>query len=234
MKSKRYLALMLVVVVSMFMASCGAGKKTAATSAITAAANAYDAAQRELTKYVPDEAKSVEDAINAAKVSLEKGDYEAALAAATPIPDKVTQLTVAAAAKKDELTTSWQVTSAGVAEMLQSIRGKLTIYSIPKERPANMDKAKLAAAGKSYEEAAAAWEEAKNDVAAKNLADAIAKAQAAREKAAEAMKILGLKVPAMPTVPVAAATPAAATAPAAPAPAAPATPAPAPAAPKKG
>jgi hypothetical protein len=198
MKSKKYLILMLVVVVGLFMASCGAGKK-AATAAVTAAEDAYNAAKSELMKYVPDQTKGVEDAINGAKASLDKRDYNAALTAAQAIPDKVKELTAAAAAKKDELTKSWQETSAGIPNMLQTIRGKLTILSIPKERPANMDKTKLNAARSGYQEAAATWEEAKTAFSESNLSDAIAKATTVREKAMEVMKILGIKAPAAPT-----------------------------------
>ena len=196
MKSKKCLALMLVVVVGMFMASCSSGKKTAATVAIQAAEDAYNAAKIELMKYVPEQAKGVEDAISGAKASLDKHAYEEALAAAKAVPDKVTELTAAAAAKKVELTKSWQENSGGISKMLQTIRGKLTLWSIPKEMPRNLNKTKIKAARIGYEEAAAKWEEAKNAFAHGNLPNATAKADTVREKAVEIMRTLGIKVPA--------------------------------------
>ena len=196
MKSKKYLILMLVVVVGLFMASCGTGKKAAATAAIQAAEDAYNAAKDELMKYVPDQTKGVEDAINSAKASLDKHDYTAAITAAQAVPGKVKELTAAAAAKKDELKKSWPETSGGISKMLQTIRGKLTLWSIPKEAPPNLDKTKLKAARSGYEEAAAMWEEAKNAFSHGNLPNATAKADTVREKAMEVMKTLGIKVPA--------------------------------------
>lgn len=199
MKSKKYLILMLVVVVGLFTASCGSGKKAAATAAIQAAEDAYNAAKTELTKYVPDQTKGVEDAINGAKASLDKRDYTAALTAAQAVPGKVKELTAAAAAKKDELTKSWQETSGGIPKMLQTIRAKLTILSIPKEVPPNLNKTKINAARSDYEEAAALWEEAENAFSHGNLPDATAKVKTVREKAMEAMTTLGIKIPAAPT-----------------------------------
>ena len=197
MKSKQYLILMLVVVVGLFMASCGAGKKAAATAAIQAAEDAYNAAKPQLEKYVPDEAKGVQDAIDGAKASLEKHDYTTALTAAQAVPGKVKELTAAAAAKKDELTKNWQEMSPGISKMLQTIRGKLTLWSIPKEMPRNLNKAKLKTARSGYEEATARWEEAKNAFAHGNLPSATAKADTVRTKAMEIMTSLGIKAPAV-------------------------------------
>jgi hypothetical protein len=197
MKSKRYLTLMLIVAIGLFMASCGSGKKVAATNAaIQAAEDAYNAAKPELMKYVPDQAKSFEDAIAGARASLDKHEYDAALAAAQALPGKVKELTAAAAAKKDELTKSWQDNSPGIAKMLQTIRGKLTIWSIPKEAPKSLDKKKLKAGRKGYEEAAAMWEDAKNAFSKGNLPDATAKADTVQGKAMEIIKSLGIKAPA--------------------------------------
>jgi hypothetical protein len=199
MKSKRYLILMLVVVVGLFMASCGAGKKAAATAAVQAAEDAYNAAKPQLMKYVPDQTKGVEDAINGAKASLEKRDYEAALTAAQAVPAKVKELTAAAVAKREELKKNWQETSGDITNLLRTIRGRLTLFSIPKEVPPNLDKAKIKAARSGYEEATSMWEQAQNAFAAGNLPGATAKADTIREKAMEIMRTLGIKAPAAPT-----------------------------------
>jgi hypothetical protein len=199
MKSKGYLVLMLVVVVGLLMASCNGGKKTAATAAIQAAEDAYNNAKTELMKYIPDQTKGVEDAINAAKASLDKHEYEAATTAAQAVPGKVKELTAAAAAKKDELAKSWEEMNGEIPKMLRAVRSKLTILSIKEEQPANMDKTKVKAARTAYEEATARWEEAQNAAYHSNLLSATAKADTVRQKVMEAMANLGLKVPAAPT-----------------------------------
>jgi len=197
MKSKKYLTLALVVFLGLLMASCTGGKKkAAATDAIQAAEEAYDYAKPQLVKYVPDQAKGVEDAINGAKASLEKKDYVSALTAAQAVPDKVKELTAAATAKKEELTKNWQEMSGEIAKMLQTIRGRLTILSIKEEQPPNLDKAKLKAARSGYEDAAAMWDQAKNAFEHGNLPDATTTAKAVQEKAMEIMPLLGIKAPA--------------------------------------
>ena len=199
MKSKSCLILMLIIVVGLFMASCGAEKKAAADAAIKAAEDAYEYAKPKLMKFLPDQTKAVEDTINSAKASLEKKDYTTALATAKAVPGKIEELTIAAAAKKVELTKTWEESTAGIPRMLQLIKGKLTIYSIPKEVPPSMSKTKLTSARNGYQDASTKWEEAQNDFSANNLFAAIAKADTVKTKATEVMGLLGIKAPATPT-----------------------------------
>jgi hypothetical protein len=198
MKSKRYLLLMLVAVVGLLMASCGPSKQVTATAAVQAAESAYENVKLELMKYVPDQTQGIEDAIAGAKASLEKRKYKEALAAAQGIPDRVKALAATAAANKDAWTKGWAAAGDGIPGMLQAIRAKLTIYSIPEEVPKNLAKTKLLACRKSYEEAVSLWEEAKNSSSGAGLPHAIAKADTARDKAVEIMKTLGIKAPAAP------------------------------------
>ena len=89
---KRLIGLMRVVVIGVTLASCGS-EKGAATSAIQAAETAWAAAKDNVAKIVPADAKSMDDAIAAAKASLEGGDAKAALAAAKDLPAKIQELT---------------------------------------------------------------------------------------------------------------------------------------------
>lgn len=196
MKSKKYLVLILAVALGLCLAACGAGKKSAATTAIKAAEDAYNAVKGELAQYVPDEAKGVEDAINGAKENLNKRNFDAALAAAKAIPDKVKELTALAATKKDELTKGWAEISGGLPKMLETIKSRLDILSASKRLPANLDKAKLEGAKSGYETAAAMWDEAQAAFSGGNLPDAMTKAKTVQEKAVEVMTALGMKLPA--------------------------------------
>jgi hypothetical protein len=198
MKSKMYLVLLLVVAVSLCLTSCGAGKKASATAAIKAAEDAYNVVKDELAKYVPEEAKKVEDAIAAAKESLNKKKFDEAIAAVKEIPQKITELTATAKTKKDEMIMSWAAMSKGTPEMLDAIKGKLDAISKVKKLPAGMDKAKLDGVKSDYEAAVTMWNEAKAASDAGNVADAVAKGKAVEEKAAGIMTTLGMKVPAPP------------------------------------
>lgn len=207
MKSKKYWVPILLVVFGLLVVSCGSANKEAATAAIKAAEESWNAAKGEVVKYIPEQAKGVEDAIKGAKENFDKGNFDAALAAAKAIPDKVKELTAAASAKKAELAKSWEEMSGGLPRMLDAIKGRLDILSQSKKLPANLDKAKLEGAKGGYEAAAKMWDDAKAAYSGGNLTDAMAKAKTVKEKAVEVMTSLGMQVPA-------AAAPAAAPAPA--------------------
>ena len=88
------------------MIACG-NSKALSDAALKTATDAYAAVSADAQKYVPDQAKTVQDAIAGAQAASAKGDYAAALDQAKGIPAKVTDLSAAIAAKKSELTKSW-------------------------------------------------------------------------------------------------------------------------------
>ena len=196
MKSKKYWIPILLVVFGLFVAACGSGNKDAATVAIKAAEESWNAVKGEVVKYIPDQAKGVEDAIKGAKENFDKGNFDAALAAAKAIPDKVKELTAVAAAKKAQLMKSWEEMSGGMPKMLEAIKSRLDILSASKKLPENLDKAKLEGAKTGYENAAKMWDDAKATFSGGNVADAMAKANDVKGKAVEVMTALGMQVPA--------------------------------------
>ncbi len=196
MKSKKYWVPVLLVAFGLLVVSCGSANKEAATAAIKAAEESWNAAKGEVVKYIPDQAKGVEDAIKGAKENFDKGNFDAALAAAKAIPDKVKGLAAAASAKKAELAKSWEEMSGGMPRMLDAIKSRLDILSQSKKLPENLDKAKLEGARGGYEAAAKMWDDAKAAFSGGNVADAMAKAKTVKEKAVEVMTTLGMQVPA--------------------------------------
>jgi len=213
MKSKKYLIPILFVVIGLFLVACAASSKEPAAAAIKVAEESWNAVKGEVAKYIPDQAKGVEDAIKGAKENFDKGNFDAALAAAKAIPDKVKELTAAAVAKKAELAKSWEEMSGGLPKMLDAIKSRLDILSASKKLPENLDKAKLEGAKGGYEAATKMWDDAKAAFAGGNLADAMAKGKTVKEKAVKVMTALGMQVPAA-VAPVPAPAPAAAPAPA--------------------
>jgi hypothetical protein len=196
MKSKKYWIPILFIVIGLFLVACGSANKEAATAAIKVAEESWNAAKGEVVKYIPDQAKGVEDAIKGAKESFDKGNFDAALTTAKAIPDKVKELTAAAVAKKAELVKSWEAMSGGLPKMLETIKSRLDILSQSKKLPANLDKAKLDGAKGGYEAAAKMWDEAKAAFSGGNMTDAMAKAKDVKEKAVAVMTTLGMQVPA--------------------------------------
>lgn len=195
MNSKKYLLVIPFLVIALFQAACS-GNKDAATMAVNAAQESFNAVKGEAAQYVPDQAKGVEDAIKGAKENLAKGEYEAALNSAKTITETTKGLTAAIAAKKTELTTSFQQMSGGLPKMLDAVKKRLDILSVSKKLPANLDKTKLEGAKSGYETAAKAWADAQSAFSGGNIADAVAKAKIVKDKAVEVMSTLGMKAPA--------------------------------------
>ncbi|HYQ48626.1 MAG TPA: hypothetical protein VEP69_06135 [Thermodesulfovibrionales bacterium] len=189
---RKYLWISVAVLFAFSLAACSSGKAPA-EQAIKAAEEAFNAAKAEAVKYVPDQAMAVEDALNAAKDSFAKKDYAAAASAAAGVAAKAKELVAAAAAKKDELTKSWGELSGGLPQMLDSIKNRVDSLSKSKKLPANLDKTKLEEAQSGLADVNKVWEEANGAFKEGNLAGAVTKANAVKEKAAEIMSTLGMQ-----------------------------------------
>jgi hypothetical protein len=184
-----------VLLTCLWIGGC-ANQKAPAEAALKAAEDAVNAGAAEATKYVPEQWKAVTDALAAAKDSFNKGDYKAALAGAQDVAQKAKDATAAAAAKKDQLVKAWNDMSAGVPGMVEAVKSRVDILSSSKKLPAGLDKGKLESAKASLAAASQAWGDASEAYKAGNVSDATSKAGVAKDKAVEAMRTLGMSVPA--------------------------------------
>jgi len=194
MTSKKYMLFALVAVTILFLAACSSNKEPAA-AAIKAAEDAFNATKTEAMKFVPDQVKSVEDAIKAAKASFEKGNFDEALNMAKAAQEKVKEMNAAVAVRKENLAKNWAEISGGVPEMLEAIKSRLDTLKSGKRLPKSMDKAKLEQAEMHYEVASLMWDEAKKAFSGGNPADVMPLATAAKEDAVKAMELLELQMP---------------------------------------
>lgn len=169
--------------------------KAPAEAAIKSAEDALAAVRPEAAKVVPDQLKAVEDALATAKDNFQKGEYQQALTGAQDVATKVKDLVAATAAKKDELTKSWQDLSGGLPGMVDVISKRVEILSKSKKLPAGLDKEKFASAKATLATVTQTWTEASDAFKAGNLVDAVGKAKLVKEKAVEIMHTLGMKVP---------------------------------------
>ena len=192
---KKYLKPMVLIVLVLFVAACASSSKPA-EEAIKAAESAINAAKGDAAKYVPDQVKGLEDGLQAAKDALAKKDYKAALSAAKDLPAKAKDLAAAAAAKKEELTKSWNEMSGGLPKMVEAIKSRVDVLSQSKKLPANLDKAKFDGVKAGLPEVTQMWEDAQKAFSSGNLADAVSKAKTIKDKAVEMMTTLGMQVPA--------------------------------------
>lgn len=186
--TKTKLAVALVLASLMCFTACENAQKTGADAAIKAAQAAYAAVADEATQYVPDQAKDVQQAIQSAKASFDKGDYSAAFEASKGLPDKVKALGTAAAAKKDELTAKWKDMSDSMPKVVAMIQTKVDAMTKSHKLPAG--------AADNFAAAKQAWGDASTAMQSGKLPDAMAKASEAKDKLSQLITLLGIKSPA--------------------------------------
>jgi hypothetical protein len=204
------LAIALFISISFLMA-CSGGKG-AAELAIKTAEEAVNATKAEAAKIVPDEVKSLEDALAAAKEKVVKGEYKAALEEATALANKAKEVLAAAKAKKEELTKKWTELSQGLPQMVADIQSKVDSLAKVKKLPAGITKEGLAEAKAGVASLKDEWAKIQQSFTSGNFADAVNIATSLKDKAVKIMESLGMSVPAPAAAPVptAAPTPAAA------------------------
>jgi uncharacterized protein YaaN involved in tellurite resistance len=189
------LSVLLIVALGLIAMGCSKAKGQAET-ALKAAEKAISDVKPEAEKFVPDQIKAVEAALNGAKEKFGKKDYSAALSDAQAIPGKVKEIVASLNAKKDELTKTWADLDQGIPKMMEAIKSRVGILSQSKKLPANLTKEKFEEAKSGLESALKDWEAAKESSKTGNLAEAVTKGNTVKEKAVQVLQILGMPVPA--------------------------------------
>jgi len=184
----------LTLAAAVLLGGCGS-EKGPAEQAIKAAEEAFGTAKAEAVKFVPDQVKSLEDAIASVKDKFGKGDYKAVLAEAGAVPGKVKELTAAAAAKKEELAKSWGSLSEGLPKVVEAIQGRVDEMAKVKKLPANLSAEKLEQAKSGLAALQQDWTQAQEAFKGENLLDAVAKAGGVKAKAKELLEVLGMPIP---------------------------------------
>ncbi|MGZ5427626.1 MAG: hypothetical protein ACXWFS_01325 [Thermoanaerobaculia bacterium] len=164
------------------------GPAEAALKAAETSMNEVKAAEG--ARYAPEQTKGLMASFTAAQDAFNKGDYKAALEVAQGIPAKAKDVVAAIAAKKDELTKSWNALSASVPGMVEQVKAKVDALSAMKKLPKDMDAAKLEAAKASLSDITKSWGEASSAFKSGNLIDANAKGNAVKAKVSNEMATL--------------------------------------------
>ena len=185
----------IMILAAALLAACGSRDKGPAETALKAAEQAVNSAKGEVSKYLPDQVSSLDSALAAIREKFSKGDYKGVLADAPALTSKAQELTSAAAAKKAELTKSWEDMSAGMPRVVEAIKSRVDILSQAKKLPAGMTADSLAAAKSGLAEITEQWTAATEASKGGNLMEAITKATAAKKKAAEVLTTLNMPVP---------------------------------------
>jgi hypothetical protein len=185
---------MAAVLVALLLVGC-ASNKGPAEAALAAAQSAVDSVVAEASKYVPDQAQSLQAQLTALKDKFGKGEYEAVVTDAKALASQAKDVASAAAAKKTQLTQTWTSMSDGMPKVVEAIKGRVDILSQSKKLPANMTADKLASVKSGLGEVTQQWTAATEAYKGGNLMDAITKGSAVKTKAAELLTMLGMPVP---------------------------------------
>ena len=170
----KFRSLLVVSVASILsLAACDSAKKAGAEAAIKTAETAFSAVSGEASKYVPDQAKAVQDSLTAARTSLTNGDYEAAFNSAKDLPGKISDLAAAVKAKKDEMTAQWTSLSAELPKNLAEVQAKAAALTKSHKLPTG--------AGDKLMAVQQMWTDASSAFSGGNLTDAMAKANEVKD-----------------------------------------------------
>lgn len=172
MKAK--LASIFILGAMIFFTACSNSHKTDADAAIKAAQTAYAAVADEANQYVPDQASQVQSAIQSAKDSFDKGDYEAADEASKNLSVKIQDLTKAADAKKADLTNQWNALNSSVPALLAEEQKKIDALTKRRKLPK--------AVADNFASAKQTWADASAASASGKIPDAVAKGTDAKTK----------------------------------------------------
>ncbi|HEY7369805.1 MAG TPA: hypothetical protein VIB08_00285 [Thermoanaerobaculia bacterium] len=181
--------------------------KAPAEAAMKSAEQAVEAARAEATRYVPDQFQGLEDALSGVRVKFGQRDYAGALKDAQAILPRAQEVVAAAAAKKEELTKTWNEVSASLPVMVGQIESRVAALTAMKRLPKGIDKAALESASAGLARAKTSWTEATSAFQGGDLNVAIEKARAVKAEAEALMGTLGITT--MQAAPAAPAAPAA-------------------------
>lgn len=185
-------------VVALLVAGC-AGQKAPAEQAVAAAGASLAAVREDAQKYVPEQLQAVDDQLRSLKDSFAKGDYRSVLTSAPTLNSSIRALKEAAEAKKADAEAAlarareaWGGMSTEGPKMVDAIQGRLAAIAKSHHLPRGVTKEGLSAAKSGVDSLKSMWSDAASASAAGDYTTAVAKAQAAKDKAAEIMKSLGM------------------------------------------
>jgi len=189
---------LLATLAAVLVVGC-ANQKAPAEQAVAGAETALAAVRDDAQKYVPDQLQAVDAQLAALKDSLTKGDYKSVLTGAPTLNSAISSLKDAAEAKKADTEAAlakakdaWGPLSAEVPKMVDAIQSRVTALSKSHHLPKGVTRDGLASAKSGVDSLKSMWSEASNASASGDFATAVNKAQAAKEKAAQIMRSLGM------------------------------------------
>jgi hypothetical protein len=185
------------------LAACGlvgcANQKAPAEQAVASAETSLGAIRDEAQKYAPDQLQAVDGQLNSMKDNLNKGNYQAVLAAAPNVNSSISGLKDVADNKKAEADAAlakakdaWGPMSTDVPKMVDAIQARVDKLSKERHLPKGVSKDKVASAKSALDSMKSAWSDASNAASSGDYTTAVSKAQTVKDQATDTMKSLGM------------------------------------------
>jgi hypothetical protein len=191
---RNFIKVSAVVLAVAFAAAC-ASQKGPAEAALKAAQDAWASVSAEATKYVPDQAKSIDEALKAAQDLMTKGDYAGVIKDAGAIPGKIADLQKTIQTKKDEWTAAWRTLDSALGSGLTAVQTKVDELTKAKKLPKGVEKAAVEGAKAALATAQQTLADAKTAFGEGNYEAALAKANDVKTALAKIMTDLKLEMP---------------------------------------
>jgi hypothetical protein len=194
---KKIFCLAMILFVSMFFINSCSGGKDGAELAIKAAEERVNSTKARAAKIVPDQVKSLEDALASVKVKFTNGEYKAALQDATALSAQATTVLEATKARKEELTQKWKEISQELFRMFEEIQAKVDSLSKVKKLPATITKEGFEEAKAGLASVKDEWTKTQESFTSGNFNEAISVATSLKDRAIKIMEFLGISAPAI-------------------------------------
>jgi hypothetical protein len=193
MKNRNILLWACALGIALYIGGCGNAQREATEAAVNAAQTAINAAQGAAEKFVPEQTKAAQEALQTAKDAVAKGDYPAALSSAKDAAQKAKDAVAAATAKKQEWTNTWQSLNASAPKSMSEIQAKVDAYKKYGRYPKGVDKEHMDTAVARFDQLKQGWADATAAYKNGNLADAMEKAFSFKEGLQKLKELLGMQ-----------------------------------------
>jgi len=157
---------------------CEDAQKTAAQVALDQAQKAVDAFNgSDAAKFLPAQAREIQNSLQAAKDAFAKGDYPGALAAAKPLPGQVKAAAEAWTAKKQQLDATFHAMNAKMPALSAAAQSRIDSLQKAHKLPAGV--------ADGYAQFKTTWADASAAFQSGDYSAAMAKANAAQQQLAQ-------------------------------------------------
>lgn len=179
------------VALFLLVAACTTARSRAET-AIAQAEEALRPISTEAQRVVPDQLKSLTDAVAVAKDMVTRREYDSATAMVQDVPTRTDSLAQAIVREKSAITSEMNVLNVAMPRNLAALKSKVDELSGRRRLPRDLTPEKLDSVRATYTEGMEEWPRIMAAYNAGELHDAVTRATALKQRVSIAMEAVGL------------------------------------------